>query len=85
MEKECQQTGVLQFPIFMEKDISFYISYIINCGMHRCVKLQERAMKIFQKVLDKRLRKVVTIDDMQFGLMLGKGKIDAVFILRRIQ
>ena len=25
------------------------------------------------------------IDDMQFGFMLGKGTIDAVFILRRIQ
>ena len=28
---------------------------------------------------------IVTIDDMQFGSMPGKGTIDAVIILRRIQ
>ena len=27
----------------------------------------------------------MTIDDMQFGLMPGKGTIDAVLILKRIQ
>ena len=42
-------------------------------------------MKIAEEVLEKRLRKVVTIDDMQFGYMRRDGTIDAVFILRRIQ
>ena len=59
--------------------------YIMNCGMCRGVKLLEHAMKIVEKLLEKRLRKIVTIDDMQFGFMPGKGTIDAVFILRRIQ
>ena len=36
----------------------------MNCGMYRGVKLLERAMKIVEQVLDKRLRKIVTIDDM---------------------
>ena len=31
------------------------------------------------------LRKIVTIDEVQLGVMPGKGTIDAVFILRRIQ
>ena len=31
------------------------------------------------------MRSVVTIDDTQFGFMPGKGTIDAVFILGRIQ
>ena len=53
--------------------------------MHRRVKLQEHVMKIVVKVLEKRLRKIETTDDMQFGFMPGKGTIDAVFILRRIQ
>ena len=42
-------------------------------------------MKIAEKVLEKRFFKIVTIDEMQFGSMPGKGTIDAVFILRRIQ
>ena len=42
-------------------------------------------MKIVEKVIEKRLRKIVTIDDMQFSFMPGKGTIDAVIILRRIQ
>ena len=57
----------------------------MNCGKHRGVKLQEHAMKIVKEVLEKRLRKIVAIDDMQFGLMSGKGTMDAFFPLRRIQ
>ena len=57
----------------------------MNSHMHMGVKLLEHATKIVEKVLEKRLRKIVTIDDMQFGFMPSKGTIDAVFILRRIQ
>ena len=41
-------------------------------------------MKVVRNILEKRLKNVVTIDDMQFGFMPGKVTIDAVFILRRI-
>ena len=53
--------------------------------MYRGVKLLERAKKKEKKAFDKRLRNVVTIDDMQFGSMPGMGTIDAGFILIRIQ
>ena len=52
---------------------------IMNCGMHRVVTLVEHAMKMVEEVLEK----LLTIDDMQFGFMPGKGTIDTVFILRR--
>ena len=42
-------------------------------------------MTIFVEVLDKRVRKIVKIDDMQFGFLPGRCTIDAVFILGRIQ
>ena len=42
-------------------------------------------MKIVEKVLEKRLRKIVAIDDMQFCFMPGKGTIYAVSILSRIE
>ena len=53
----------------------------MNCGMYRGMKLLEHAMIIVKRYL----RKVATIDDMHFGFLPGKGTIDAVFNLRRIQ
>ena len=42
-------------------------------------------MKIVERVLEKRIRGLVKVDDMQFGFMPGKGTTGALFILRRIQ
>ena len=42
-------------------------------------------MKIVERVLEKRIRGLVTIDDMHFGFMPGKGTTHALFILRRMQ
>ena len=57
----------------------------MNCGMCWGVELIEHAIKIVEKVPEKRLIKIVVIDDMQFGHMPGRCTIDVVFILRRIQ
>ena len=58
---------------------------VMDCGAYRGVKLLERAMKIVKRVLEKRTRELVKVDDMQFGFMPGKGTTDALFILRRMQ
>ena len=42
-------------------------------------------MKIVKRVLENRIRGLVTIDDKQFGFMPGKGTTHALFILRRMQ
>ena len=57
----------------------------MSCGAYRGVKLLEHAMKIVEKVLERRLRCMVKVDKTQFGFVPGKGTIDAVFILRRLQ
>ena len=57
----------------------------MSCGVYRGVKLPEHAMKIVEKVLERRMQCMVKADEMQFGFMPGKGTIDAVFILRRSQ
>ena len=49
------------------------------------MKLLEHAIKIVEKVLERRMRRMVKVDEMQFGFMPGKGTIDAVFILRRLR
>ena len=58
---------------------------VMDCGAYRGVRLLEHAMKIFERVLEMRIKKIVKVDDMQFGFMPGKGTIDALFILRRMQ
>ena len=42
-------------------------------------------MKVVERMFEKRLRRLVSVDEMQFGFMPEKGTTDAVFILRRIQ
>ena len=44
----------------------------LDCGSYRGIKLLEHAMKVLERVLEKRVRKQICIDDMQFGFMPGK-------------
>ena len=50
-------------PIFKEKED------VMDCGSYRGVKLLEHAMKIVERVLENRIRRLETIDDMQFSFM----------------
>ena len=56
----------------------------LNPNSYRGIKLLEHAFKLYEKILDGRLREVVDIDKMQYGFMPGRGTIDAVFVLRRL-
>ena len=58
---------------------------VMGCGAYRGVKPLEHAMEIVERVLENRMRGLVTIDDMQFGFMRWKGTTNALFILRRMQ
>ena len=58
---------------------------VMDCGAYRGVKLLEHAMMIVERVLENRMRGLVIIDDMQFGLMPEKRTTHALFILRRMQ
>ena len=42
-------------------------------------------MKMFEKVVEHRLRKLITVNNMQFGFSPGKGTTDAVFIIQQLQ
>ena len=39
---------------------------VMDCGAYRGVKLLEHAMKIVERVLEKRIRESVKVDDIQF-------------------
>ena len=55
------------------------------CGSYRAIKLLEQPMKVLGRVLEKRIRCQVSIDNMQFGFMPGKGTTDTIFIMRQVQ
>ena len=42
-------------------------------------------MRIFEKVLERRVRELVNIDSMQFGFMPGRGTTDALFVVQGMQ
>ena len=63
-------------PIYKGKDV-------MDCGAYRGVKLLEHAMKIVDRVLENRIRGLVTINGMQFGFMSRKGTTHVLFILAR--
>ena len=42
-------------------------------------------MKVFERIIEQEIRKVIDISNMQFGFMPGKGAIDAFFIARQLQ
>ena len=77
MPKEWKISVVV--PIFKGK------GDVMSCGAYRGVKLLEHAMKIVERVLEKRIRCLVNPNKMQFGFMPGRGTIDAQFILHRMQ
>ena len=49
------------------------------------MKLLGHGMKVVERLTEKRLHRIVTVNELQFGFMSERGTIDAVFILRRIQ
>ena len=72
------QTSVL-VPIFKGR------GDVRNCNTYREVKLLEHAMKIAETVVERRIRKLVNIDLMQFGFMPGRGTTNALFVVGRMQ
>ena len=52
------------------------------CGNYRGIKLMSHTMKMWERVVEARLRDKVEIGEQQFGFMPGKSTTDAIFALR---
>jgi hypothetical protein len=57
----------------------------LECGSYRGIKLLDQAMKVLERVIEKRVRETVRINDMQFGFTPGRGTTDAIFIVHQLQ
>ena len=41
----------------------------LECGSYRWIKLFDQVMKVFERVIERKMRNLVSLDDMQFGFM----------------
>ena len=55
------------------------------CGSYIAIKLMDQPMKVLERVLEKKIRCQVSIDNMQYGFMPVKGTTDSFFIIRQVQ
>ncbi|KAK3568596.1 hypothetical protein QTP86_010286 [Hemibagrus guttatus] len=53
-----------------------------SCSNYRGIKLMSHTMKLWERVVEARLRKVVEICEQQYGFMPRKSTTDAIFALR---
>ena len=56
----------------------------LDCGSYRPIKLLEHSMKVMERVIERRLREIVQVDEMQRGFMPGRSTVDAVFAIRSL-
>ncbi|KAK3511770.1 hypothetical protein QTP70_021805, partial [Hemibagrus guttatus] len=63
-------------PIFKNK------GDVQSCSNYRGIKLMSHTMKVWERVVEARLRKVVDICEQQYGFMPRKSTTDAIFALR---
>ncbi|KAK3559181.1 hypothetical protein QTP86_005085 [Hemibagrus guttatus] len=63
-------------PIFKNK------GDVQSCSNYRRIKLMSHTMKLWERVVEARLRKVVEICEQQYGFMPRKSTTDAIFALR---
>ena len=69
MEIKC----TVLVPIFKNK------GDVHSCGNYRGIKLLSHTMKVWERIVEARLRGEVTICEQQYGFMPGKSTTDAMF------
>ena len=57
----------------------------LNRGNYKGLKLTEHVMKVMERIVDKMIREMIAIDEMQFDFIAGRGTTDAIFIIRQLQ
>ena len=57
---------------------------IKECGNYRGIKLMSHSIKLWERVIEARIRKEVTIGEQQLGFMPGRSTTDAIFCLRML-
>ena len=57
---------------------------IQNCKNYRGIKLMSYTMKLWERVIEQRLRKGIDVSKNQFGFMPDRSTMEAIYLLRRL-
>ena len=57
---------------------------IQSCSNYRGIKLMSHTMKLWERVIEQRLRKETSVSENQFGFMPGRSTMEPIHILRRL-
>ena len=55
-----------------------------SCTNYRGIKLMSHTLKIWERVVEERIRRLVAISEQQYGFMPGKSTTDAIFAVRML-
>jgi hypothetical protein len=65
-------------PIFKNK------GDVQSCTNYRGIKLMSHTMKPWERVIEHRMRKMMSVTQNQFGFMPGRSTMEAIFLLRQL-
>lgn len=54
------------------------------CSNYRGIKLLSHTMKLWERVIERRLRRETRVSENQFGFMPGRSSIEAIHLLRSL-
>jgi len=57
---------------------------IQSCTNYRRIKLMSHTKKLWERVIERRIRKETRVTDNQFGFMPGRSTMEAIYLLRRV-
>lgn len=57
---------------------------IQDCKNYRGIKLMSHTMKLYERIIERRVRGETLVGDEQFGFMPGRSTTDAIFALRQL-
>ena len=63
-------------PIFKNK------GDVQSCNNYHGIKLMSHTMKLWERVIEHRLRRVTSVTQNQFGCMLGRSTMEAIFLIQ---
>ncbi|KAL6494927.1 hypothetical protein OROGR_030846 [Orobanche gracilis] len=55
-----------------------------DCSNYRGIKLMSHTMKLWERVIEQRIRKSVKITENQFGFMPGRSTMEAIYLIRQL-
>ena len=55
-----------------------------NCNNYRGIKLMSHTMKLWERVMEKRLRHITRVSDNQFGFIPRRSTTEVIFLVRQL-